>query len=298
MPDAQWEVAIGHYDWDHMAEAYAAAVDAGIEDSGEDLFWFRLIEAEWTTRRRARIDRVADWLEIEWIEAEAPRPFKPWISRAVRAMDEVARRLRWEHAAPTRVAILAEETDAPWAAHPYGYCADKHPYEKICLPPYLYDEPDEFSQAVAHEYAHVISLNLTQGLAPAWLEETISVLAERNFDDQALAEFRSGQAPWLTPSELEGAFGVDLDPSEDDEDRSWLAYQQAGLIGRYLMSLGPEERLADLLRAHVGLGALARLRSSLGGASRTDAALRNVYGLGERELFERARDWVFAKPSL
>jgi hypothetical protein len=285
-----WQAALEHYHWDRLEEAYREIFEHGIGEAGSYLRWYRLIEAEAITRRNSRVEQVTPWLTFEYIPDEVG-PFRVELVEAMlRAADEVAVRLGWQHGQKTYLSILAEETDAPWATNPFGYCITKEPYEKICLPSYLIDDTEEFKQAVAHEYAHVISGTLSDNNAPRWLEEAVSVLAERRFDEPARQEFVQGIEPWLDPNELE--LMIEGSAEEEDEDSVWLAYQQAGWIGRYLVSLADEKKLGVLLREHADESLIRNLKLALTGRDRFDGALRAVYGMSARQLFDQTLKWL------
>jgi len=286
-----WQAAIEHYHWDRMEDSARLIADHGIGDAGSMIHWFRAIEAEAVTRRRSIVQRLDSWLEFEFIPSETMgqhREFERWI---IESMDEIAIRLGWDHRTPTRVAILAEEVDTEWSTHPYGYCTEKEPYMKICLPAYLMDDETEFRQAVAHEYAHVVSAELADGRAPRWLEEAVSVLVERSIDPKATEDIVDGTWPWLSPNQLE--LTLERRGDEDaDADDVFMAYQQCGWIGKYLASLGDERRLGQLLREHTHEGAWRNLKLVLTGRDRADGALRAVYGFGTRTLFTQALNYV------
>lgn len=286
-----WDAALEHYQWDRLEQAFDQIADWGIGEAGAYLRWYRVIEAETTTRRKSEVRHVNEWLELEIVPEEVRELESELAASALKACDKVAARLGWSHTEPTRIAILASETEAPWATHPYGYCALKEPYAKICLPGYLIDDLDEFTQAVAHEYAHVVSAGLADDYAPRWIEEAISVLVEQEFDEASWRGFRNGSLPWLSPSDLELAL---IGRSDDDGDKEevWLAYQQAGWIGRYLASLGEERQLGDLLRSIADESPVRNLARIARRQGREDAALRQVYGLNVRQLFERTLAYV------
>lgn len=292
---AYWESALEHYHWDRLEQAYSQIRHHGVGEAGSFLRWYRIIEAETITRRKSETMKVAPWLTLEFIPSEILDLRDDLIELAISACDEVAGRLGWDHRQETRLAILAEETDAPWAANPYGYCVSKEPYEKICLPNYLVDDPEEYAQAVAHEYAHVISAVLAEGYAPRWLEEALSVLVERRFDVETWDAFRSGEEPWLSPAELELTLDGRVDDTDDGAEDVWCAYQQAGWIGRYLASLGEEQKLGRLLRDVANESVGRNLRLSLFGKERVDGALQAVYGLDSRKLFAQAFDFLCAR---
>jgi hypothetical protein len=282
-----WDAALEHYHWDRMEAAYAEVRDHGIGEAGSYLRWYRVIEAETITRQKSSRVEVTPWLSFEYVPKEVLDLRDELCSRIVSSCDEVARRLDWHHSERTLISILAEETDAPWTSHPYGYCVHKEPYEKICLPNYLVDDLEEFSQAVAHEYAHVISENLADGYTTRWLEEALSVLVEQRFDEETWIAFRDGKAKWRSPEDLELAIEGRAD-EEAGRDEVWMAYQQAGWIGRYLSSLGDEARLAKLLRAVADESLGWNLMRTIRGRDRVEAAFESVFGMGQKRLFSDA----------
>ncbi|MGV3619035.1 MAG: hypothetical protein ACO1SV_27225 [Fimbriimonas sp.] len=292
-PDApHWAAALEHYHCDRLEDAYREARSHGLGEAGSLLRWYRIIEAETLTRRRSQQIEVTPWLRFEYVPGEVRELRETLCARALAACEQVAERLGWTHVEDTLIAILAEETEAPWAANPYGYCVSKESYEKICLPSYLIDEPEEFSQAVAHEYAHVISMSLADGYAPRWLEEAVSVLLERKFEREAWEEFVDGSAPWLDPYDLEMVLEGRNDETDEGEDEVWLAYQQAGWIGLYLVTLGDERRLGRLLREVAHEGIWRNLVLALRGQERIDGALKSTFGTDSRSLFRDAYAWM------
>lgn len=286
-----WEVAFEHYYQDRVLEALAEIQDYGVGEAGDLLRWYRIIEAESITRRVSKLLEITPWLSLEYVPEETKGMEQGLAEQVLQACTEVADRLGWTHSVMTLVAILAEETDAPWATNPYGYCVSKEPLEKICLPGYLIDDPSEFSQAVAHEYAHVISSNVALEYAPRWVEEAVSVLVERRFDVDTWRIFCEEPETWLGPAELESVL---VDRSDDDgtKEEIWMAYQQAGWLGRYLSSLQGDRRLGEFLREIANEAPGPNLLRSLMARDRTDAALKKSFGLTKRDLFERAYEWV------
>lgn len=288
-----WDAAFEHYYQDNIADAFRLIRDHGVGEAGDLLRWYRIIEAEAITREKSRVLEIEPWLSLEFVPDETMGLERELAQRTAGACNEVAGRLGWAHAVSTRLAVLAEETDAPWATNPYGYCVSKEPFEKICLPNYLVDDPSEFSQAVAHEYAHVISTNIADEYAPRWVEEAVSVLVERRFDLDTWTEFCEMPAAWLMPADLEIAL-VDRSDEDGAKDRIWMAYQQAGWIGRYLSHLQGDARLGAFLKEIANESPMANLLRAASGKDRTDAALKKVYGLTKRDLFQGARDWACA----
>lgn len=298
-PDApHWAAALEHYHCDRLEDAYREAQTHGLGEAGSLLRWYRIIEAETITRRRSEVFEVTPWLTFEFVAAEVRQLRDHLCDLAIAACNQVADRLGWEHGETTRLTILAEETEAPWAANPYGYCVSKEGFEKICLPSYLIDEPEEFAQAVAHEYAHVISSALADGYAPRWLEEAVSVLLERRFEREAWEDFVSGAAPWHEPHDLELILEGRSDETIEGEDEVWLAYQQAGWIGLYLTSLDDERRLGTLLRDVANEGVLRNLSLALTGKERVDGALKATYGRDSHRLFREAFVWMKTQTQL
>ncbi len=285
---AFWEAAIEHYHWDRLEAAYAAIQQRGVGEAGTYIRWYRLIEAEALSRRRSKRTKVNSWLTFECIPEDALRDESDLIAAAVEACDSIAERLGWSHSAPTLISVLAEEVDAPWATNPYGYYVSKELYEKICLPAYLVEDREELSEAVAHEYAHVISETASDGMSPAWLSEAVSVIAEGSPDPEALRILADGA--WLKPEDLE--LTLDGRYDESNQREVWLAYQQCGTVGRYLSSLKGEPKLLDLMREHTNESVWRNLWLSLRGKSRVDGAVEAIYGMSVRELHERAHEWL------
>ncbi len=294
-----WEAAFEHYYQDHVEIALEAAAENGIGEGADFLKWYRVIEAEAITRRKSQMVQLSPWLSLEFVAEELMGLEVELAQWALGACEEVATRLGWDHSVSTLLTILAEETDGPWASNPYGYCVSKDSYEKICLPNYLLDDPTEFSQAVAHEYAHVISTNVADEYAPRWVEEAISVLVERKFDPDIWKQFADSRATWLTESDLESVL-TDRTDDLNRKDEIWRAYQQAGWIGKYLAHLKSEASLGEFLAEIANEIPKTNILRSLLRQYRTDSALRQVYGISKKELFDRAYDWMCeqSEPSL
>jgi len=290
---ARWDAALELYHLDDLEAAWSEVQSSGIGESAIFSPWYRLIEAEYLSRSASTQIRITPWLEFEYVPRHIRGLEERLGSICIEACDWVAKRLDWQHSVPTLICVLAQEVDAPWATNPYGYCTEKVPYEKICLPDHLVDDPVEFHQAVAHEYAHVISLNLADGYAPRWLEEAVSVLADGEMDLEALEEFRADRRAWLSPAELEAMFECTDDDQEDDV---WLAYQQSGWIGRWLEENGAAGALPALLRSHADEGAWRNLLITITGSTRTDRALMDTFGINTNQLFEHTYSWLKSQP--
>jgi hypothetical protein len=307
-----WRVAYEHYYWDRMREAYEAANELGAGHFGHGLVGFRQIEGEWTTRERGVVQRVNDWLQVEVIPEEvrdaAPGDARPpgaaredvrppgevpqWlVEQIVSACDRVAKRFEFEHGPQVLLSVLSEESDVPWMPGRHGYCVDKHPYEKICIPGYSVDDPEDLDHVVQHEYAHVIALNLSSGRCPRWLDEAVAMVAGGGTERRAWRLLQSGRAEWKDEESLEAAYSEDREDSSG-RDAVWMAYQQSSVIGLYLASLHGESGLSQALREHVPGSMAGELWVRAIGRSATEHALRQVYGFGVSEAFGRARDWL------
>lgn len=268
---------------DKVEEALAHVAGSGTGEAARNLRWYRIIEAEAISRSKSLTRRIDSWLSFEYVPGEVLDLRPALEARILKACQEMGDGLGWDHSVGTLVCILAEETDAPWASYPFGYCVEKEHYQKICLPGYLVDDPDEFSQAVAHEYAHVIADGLSEGNAPRWLEEAVAVLAEGPLDNSSVLKLREGS--WISPSKLELAFDA---PEQEGADRIWLAYQQAGWVGKYLETLGGKLGVARLLRELAEESWMRNLVLSVRGQDRIEGALRATFGINTKQLFSRS----------
>jgi hypothetical protein len=288
-----WNMAIDHYYWDRMEAAYETAEPLGVGLAGRYVFWYRSIEAEYITRKQSERRKLADWLELETIPHEVGGREERVAEIVLAACDDVARRFGWEHGPPTLVSVLAAETDAPWTLGRYGFCVDKHPYDKVCLPNKAVFNERELRATTAHEYAHVITLNLSDAKVPRYLDEAVAMLAQGEFDEEVRREFVSGELEWYGPDDLDSVY-VEERHDEAADDELWLAYQQSAQIGRYLASLKGEKALGDLMRAHFNNSIWTELKINVTSDTHTSEALREVYGMTEEQLFERALAWLKA----
>jgi hypothetical protein len=283
-----WDRAIEHYNWDRLEAAFEIASSAGIGLAGRYLRWYRQIEAEYTTRKRATRRQVTDWLEVEIIPDEAHGREEAAAQETLAAAEETAARFRYAHESKVLVSVLSSESDAPWTAGRYGYYVDKEPYDKICLPHADLHRPGALHETMRHEYAHVIAHNLSGGRAPRWLDEAVAMVAQGGRDPVTEKGFATGRLHWLEEHELDMAYN---DPDRD-ERRMWAAYMQSACLGRYLAEQGGEPKLGELLRAFTNNSILAEFKITLNMQSASDEALGEVYGLTVRELFEQTLAWL------
>lgn len=273
-----WKEAIDAYYRDEMPQAYGMAQALGASFGGAMLRWYRMIEGEALTRERATIEEIAPWLSVEWDASELHLHAEH--RDAIReACEGVGRRLGWDFSAPVRVTVMLAEVDAPWHGARFGYCIDKQPFDKICLPLRAASDPSALRRVVSHEFTHVVTLNLTGSRMPHWLDEGLALLME-------------GSAPgfdgWMEPGELNGAFETDR-WTDEGLHHSQDAYGQAAVLVQALAQRGGDEKLAQLLRAFTDNSFWTEIKINVLGESSADEALREVYGIGENELFEETK---------
>lgn len=286
----EWKTAIDHYYWDRLEQAHALAIGLGVGSLAGYEGLYRMIESELATREQAEIRPLSDWLDLEWISAETHGSVD--LGEVIlRSCNEVADRFGYRERAKTLVSILASEADAPWAVARFGYMVDKYPYDKVCIPNNRIYAEAALHEVVAHEFAHVIVLNMAQGRVPKWLNEGIAMLAERSSDLRIRRGFAEGHLPWLSLRELEIAHSAPRQ-GEPHPERTWFAYQQSAWLVRYLVSIGGEAKIGEMLRAFADHSAWIEIRMRLTGQSPADEALHEVYGFGEKELFERTIAWL------
>jgi hypothetical protein len=290
-----WKVVYDYYNWDKLKEAYNAAADLGAGTAAHGLVGYRMIEGEYITREAGRLHQATPWLSIEAIPEETPEEIGSVAKPIEHACDTVAERFGFEHGPPVMVSVLAQESNVPWMPGRFGYCVDKFPYDKICVPNSSLHDADDLQHVIAHEYAHVVTLNLSEGRCPLWLDEAVAMVAGGGASRQAWRAFASGRADWLPPQELGAAY---LRNREDERERDevWMAYQQSAVIGAYLASLKGERALGDLMRAYSNNTLLQDLVMRVRGDAPTDEALGEVYGFGTRGLFEKSYSWLVEGP--
>ena len=288
-----WSLALDAYYWDRLDQAHELCATLGAGDAAYGIFVFRMIEAEWLTRQQAKAEQLDEWLTVEADPKEVKGDIGELHTRIRQGIAEVRRRIGWDESVPVWVTILADECNTPWTPGRHGFCVDKHPFDKICLPSNLTGNPLELVSAVRHEFAHVASLNLSRGRVPSWLDEAIAMQMGGELDPDA-ARFLVEDDAWLGPRDLDEAFGEDR---EDEEGREivWMAYQQCALIGRYLAEQKGEAFLGGLLRALAPGSVLAELKMRMLGQTPADRSLKRLAAVGEEELFEQVYDAYCAR---
>jgi hypothetical protein len=284
-----WKAVQDLYKADRLEEAYKQALELGAGTMAYGLTTYRMIEAEWQTRRQSTTRKLSKLLTLEWIP-EAVGNIDEIESAVLKACDETSRRLDLRQETPTLVTILAEEANTPWTPFRHGFCTPKARFAKICIPHYLTADAGRLQAALRHEYAHVLSLSAASELCASWLDEAVAMQIGDSQDPGAWADFADGSVPWLTPGRLNGAFLKDRE-SEPGRSEVRLAYLQSACLGAFLVHLRPEAALGRLLSAHSS-SYWERLWCVVRNEQPTDAALRRVYGFASRELFARARAWI------
>ena len=287
--DWAWREVIQAYNLDRLEAAYEMTLSFGMGADGSRGIYFRRIEAEYLTRKASVQEKINDWLTVEYIPDQVSNP-AALFHGIVEAWNEIAQRLSWTHGPPVMVSVIAEEVDAPWMPGRYGYFIHKLPYDKICIPNYLSHDPARLHSVVIHEYTHEIVQDLTRGKAPTWLNEMVAVTAQGGPSNEIVAKFASGQLGWLEPARLQRQFIREYD-GQGQWDR-YNAYQQSACIGKYLVDLKGEPAMGEMLRAFSDNSFLKELAMRAMNSSPSEEALKQVYGLGEKELFRRALAWV------
>ena len=301
-----WRVVLDQYYKEELSAAFQLAEEIGVGAFGIALQWFRLIEAEYRTTEHSTVESLEPGLELEFVPGEVAElvHLRLLVRDDVRA---VCGRLGIDERPPCRVTVLASESDAPWATSPFGYCIEKVPFVKVCLPHHLLDDHDRMREAVRHEYAHVLTVGIGRGHVPRWLSEAISTLVE---GDSAGMPVPVSAPRWFSPSEIGEVFtrvhmpagrrwvsrvmGSDWASSELNtlQARGSLltdAYSQCTIIGRYLGTQFGEASVGRLL-AQIGREDLGTVvRSRILGQDPVKIAIKRVYGLTIDQLFEAAR---------
>lgn len=288
----EFGVALRLYDEDRVTEAYNAALDAGLGEEGEYALWFRQIEAEAVTRARSTVRKIDDYLEVEFIPAEAWMGVDSLTGLAQGSIQAVCDRLGWKSQARTRVTVLAKDVDTPFATNPDGFCVRKNEFFKICIPAYVLEDEVELSAAISHEYVHVVSMLTGGEYVEPWFDEGVAVHLAGERDDEILQEIRLGRWPWLSPRELN--FKVRSDEADfEDADSVLAAYQQAGLVVGEVVSVVGEPALLKVFERSQKHSFWRMLLLTATGTTAFDSALKSVTGKSKPWFFEQARRRLF-----
>lgn len=288
---AYWQAVFALYDQDNIEGAYVLALQLGAGRSGSNLRGFRNIEAEYGSYMRSEDFEIAPWLTLTYIPNETG-DLHMLVSDIQDAVDQVDKRFKWDNRETVRVQIFAEEYAMEWLSNYSGYCSQKAPYYKICLHNYVTQDPDRLKQIFKHEFAHVISMSLTKARLPNWLGEGFSVLASDEFHPSTRARYLRDQHLWVDALTLDKRI-KSFSLEEDQLFERWLAYQQSGWIVRYLSTTSGDWKLIECLGQFAD-ESFWRNMKFLVGVDRTADAIKAVYGLDLKELFEKSFDWMIA----
>jgi hypothetical protein len=291
-----WKLVQEDYYWDRIDQAYEAARSLGAGPMGLGITTYRMIEAEWMTRRESEQVEVNDWLTIEWVASDAELPFEPIRDQILRSCKVVADEFDYEDTPKVLVTLLARAANAPWAPGRHGFCVDKYPYEKICIPSALTHDVADLDEVIRHEYAHVMTMNRSNGLVPIWLDEATAMVAGGGGHKPAYLSFASGEWPWRKPMELAQAFQENRE-SPIGRQVVWQAYQQSAAMGEYLEFLKGKDGLGRLLDGYTNNTLLCNLFIRLRGEEPSEEALNEVYDFGIEALFYRTHEWLSSRRS-
>ena len=276
-----------YYD-DKVEAAFELVQSNSAAYGGSVLSTYRLIEGEARTRSSSERLKLAPSLEFEWVSHEISH-HNAVGEVILNAASSSSRRLQWDQRESVLATVLVAEADADWHEARYGYCVDKRPYDKICLPHVSCHDPSELWRVTAHEFAHVVVLNTAQKLAPHWLDEGIACLMEGRNAGRAADRLKHGQS-WRSPTQMGGAFDVDRRDASNMGGVS-AAYDQATVLVAYLHSISGDEGIVNLLKAFTDHSRWTDFVTLLASREPVDVALNQVHGFGQDKLFQRAKQW-------
>lgn len=247
------------------------------------------VEAE--ARRHGSQFRLKQWLTLEVVESDLGDQLETIKAVVLEACESVARACSYLYSIPVWVTILPASYESDFTDSRLGYFVPKGKYGKICLNSHLVHNLDELKSTTEHEFMHHISASLSHDHISHWLSEGLSTYAEGRNSEADRARFIAEPNLWLGPAALEGGIGIDSQ-AERGRKKVSMAYSQANLIVRHLVSLGPASKLLDLLKAIGDESLWVNLENDLLMRNRVDGALRHVYGVSESQLFTSALAWL------
>ncbi len=253
------------------------------------------LQAEAFVRKEGTQIGLMQGLTLELLPKEVGTLVTPVGEVIKKACEVVAQKFDFDWNPAALVTILSSADAAEWMPSRWGYYIPKSPYGKICLPFYLVQDFEELSRTTTHEFMHHVSASLSHNRISHWLSEGLSTYAEGMQSHQARIRFRSGESKWLDPAELDGSVGID---NREEKMLSKISdsYAQANLIVHYLVAIEKEKKLTQLLLSLGDESFLPNIEDELLMRSHTDGAIRRVYGVSERLLFENALDWIRRTP--
>lgn len=285
---AQWEVVMLLYQEDNLQDSYEMAMNIGVGMDAKHSSDFRFIEGEWLTRSKSKIEPVSPGMDFEHIPDEVGGLLDELKQSAFNACTKFSKVMHYHPKKKILITILCMDADTDWATNRWGYCENKKLYYKLCLPHHLTSDLDEFSSAVAHEFAHVICSELSSEKAPLWLEESICMYAEGGVDKSIQQDFIDNKVFWLIPEKLESALQM-LDEIDDEQD-VWAAYQQCAWIGEYIFREYGAGKIKQVLELHTETKPIKQLFQNLIGSDLTNSTIKKVFGVSTHTLFEKAYD--------
>jgi len=276
-----------YYD-DNLDAAWERGLERGL--SRLDVKFYRLLEAEYLTRKESHVVPLNDKLSLEYDPHEHGLHALATQELIRQECDALTKRFRWLYLSPVRVTILIAAVDAPWHYHRAGYCIDKYPFEKICIPASALADEAELRHLIRHEFMHAVTMNICNGHEPVWLTEGLSMFVEGQGPTVYWQRFRDGHSEWRSPMFLSG--GIKANRWGNSVEAIREGYEQASVVVAYLHSAGGDDKLIAMMN-DIGDESVGRnIKRTLLGQSRTDAALRDVYGLSEAKAFGAAFDWL------
>lgn len=286
-----WQVVIRQYERDNLKSAYEKAKSLGAGTGGYGIVTFRLIEAEYYTRRDGIQESLNDWLTIEFVEERVGPIRDEVVATVLKSCDAVAELLGFEHSVPVMMTFLSPEADVPWVPGRHGFFIDKKEYSKICIPDYALNNQGVLEEVVRHEYAHLVNLARSLAQIVTWLDEGIAMVVSGRGDDDAWRRLASEEYEWHAPRELDRAFTSDRS-DEGNRNYIWAAYQQSAAITAYLYHQKGIAGLRELLDAHADNNLVTDIWLRLTNQVPTQEAIHQVYGISENELFDQAHEWL------
>lgn len=272
--------AVRLYSKDRLEDAFKAMVELGTGALGEAIPTYRMIEAEYLTRQRAKTVVLSPLLRIEYVPGAVDEGLL--VQTIQQALNETGSRLGLVWDSIVHATILDETANAPWAPGRHGYCSPKDGFAKVCLPHYLTFNPNELASAFRHELAHALVFQETELSCATWLNEACAM----QMGGEPLEWHRPDRFVWRGPIELDIAFKHPRISPEEQRDAQ-AAYYQAALIGAFIADSFGESKLGSLLKAH-RLGFVDQLKLSALGIGATELAAQRIFGMSVGDLFGRA----------
>lgn len=131
--------------------------------------------------------------------------------------------------------------------------------------------PDYIRGLVCHEYTHLIVRDLSHGIAPLWLNEGLAYYEGYRYREKRFNSLRSAAAKGrLIPF---GALDKTLEDTSD-EDKYWLACQEAYTLANYMMKRYNKYTIREILKA-------------IGGGETFESIMRRRFNVSMKEFEKR-----------